>query len=223
MWLTTFAKPQALTSPISGSNGTRFFDVNNDFNFTSILGEAYVQQGVKNGETTDTSCSTAFQNFATSGQVVTDPCPPGVSSIDPSCGTVPAGEIDARVFECGASDAVETSTLDDIATALTGLHPKDVWVTRLEANLPRAALANDLIIAAAASQTGVDADLQAALGINMDAICGSSVLPPNVLTPSDNDKGRFLILFATLAAGFSAFARKRLRNVQLPQLGKHWA
>jgi hypothetical protein len=40
-------------------------------------------------------------------------------------------------------------TFDDLAVALTGLHPASVWVTRLEANLSRVALENDLELQAA--------------------------------------------------------------------------
>ncbi len=220
-WLTTFAKPQALLSPISSAaNGTRNFNVTNDFNFVNRLAEAYVQQGLKNGEATDSACSSAFTQFASSGQMVTDPCEPGVPSYDPSCGTVPAGEIDARVFECGATDDVMDSTLDDIATALTGMHPKDVWVTRLEADLPRAALANDLIIEAAASQTDVDADIQARSGQNIEALCGSGVILLPGETPSNDDKSRMLMLFATLGAGLLALTRRRLRDLRLPAMLK---
>ncbi|MBK9264945.1 MAG: hypothetical protein IPM54_34830 [Polyangiaceae bacterium] len=216
VWLTTFAKERALMSPITGSNGTRFFNVGNDFNFVDNIGEAYVQQGLKNGETIDTACSGTFKQFAQSSQIVSDPCPAGVPSYDPSCSEVAAGEIDARIFECGATDAIMEATLDDIATALTGLHPKDVWVTRLEADLPRAALANDLIIAAAASQVEVDADLQARSATNIESLCGSGVVSPMPTMPSDGDKSRMLVLVSTLAAGLLAFARKRLRNVELP-------
>lgn len=214
VWLTTMAKPRALLD-----RGIRNFDVNNDFNTTNVLGEAYVRQGLKNGETTDSACATTFAQFANNGRIVVDPCPAGVPSYDPSCGTVAADETDARLFECGATDEVTDTVLDDIATALTGLHPKDVWVTRMEADLPRAALANDLVIKASAQQLEISADLQARIGKNVDSICGSSVLPPQNTTPGSNDKGRLLVLVTILGAGVMALTRKRLRNVQLPSVG----
>ncbi len=40
-----------------------------------------------------------------------------------------SGETDPTVFSCGK--------VDDLGVALTGLHPKDVWLMRFEANLPR--------------------------------------------------------------------------------------
>lgn len=211
VWLTTMAKPRLLLE-----RGSRSFDVNNDFNTTNVLGEVYVRQGVKNGETTDSACAPVFAQFANSGQIVTDPCPAGVPSYDASCGTVPAGETDARIFECGATDEVTDAVLDDIATALTGLHPKDVWVTRMEADLPRSALAKDLVIKAAKEQLEISADLQARLAKN---ICGSSaILPPNT-TPGNDDKSRMLVLLTIAGAGILALTRKRFRNVQLPSLG----
>lgn len=210
LWLTTFARKQALMSPVG-----RGFNVNNDFNFTNIMGEAYVQQGVKNGETTDSACASAFRQFAESSQLVTDPCPPGVPSYDASCITVPSNETDSRLFECGALDEVTTTTLDDIATAVTGMHPKDVWVTRLEADLPRSGLANDLIIMPATNQKEVSADLQARLGTNA---CDSSTIAPIVIKPSDDDKGRMLVLFTMLGASLLAFTRKRWGQRQVPSM-----
>lgn len=207
IWLTSFATQQGLTKRLN-----RFFSLNpNDFSFTNVIGEVYVQQGKKNGETTDTGCASAFTQFSNSGQLVVDPCPPGVPSYDASCGAVDAGQIDARIFECGATDEVTDTALDDIATALTGLHPKDTWVTRLEANLPRSALAKDLVIKAAKDQIEVSADLQARLGKNIDSVCGSGiVLPPGSSNTSD-DKSRFLVIAAMLSLSIMAFARKRLR------------
>jgi hypothetical protein len=213
-WLTTMAKPRLLMEP-----GTRNFDLNNNLNFTNVLGEMYVQQGIRNGETTDSACKTTFAPFANSGQIVTDPCPPGVPSYDASCDVVPPGETDARLFECGATDELPDSTLDDIATAMTGLHPKDVWVTRLEANLPRAALANDLIITASENQVELSADVQARLGKNVDTFCGASAIPLNGTMPRNDDKDRMLVIVTLLGAGVLAFSRKRSRHTHAPSMG----
>lgn len=214
VWLSSFSKQQALTTRLN-----RFFNLNpNDFSFTNVIGEAYVRQGEKNGETTDLGCASAFTQFSNSGQVVVDPCAPGVPSYDASCGTTGAGEIDARLFECGATDEVTDTTLDDIATALTGLHPKDTWVTRLEANLPRNALAKDLVIKASKDQVEISADLQARLGKNIDSICGSGiVLPPGSSNTSD-DKSRLLVIATMFGLSIMAFARKRLRPSHGPTL-----
>jgi len=210
VWLTNFARQQGLTTPLN-----RNLDVNNDFNFTSILGETYIRQGLKNGEATDSTCATTFRQFSASSRLVVDPCPAGVPSYDASCGTVGANETDARLFECGATDPVEETTLDDIATALNGLHPKDVWVTRLEANLPRSALTKDLEIMAATNQVEISADLTARLGKNA---CGSTIAPL-AIESSNNDKGRALMIMTMLGAACLAFMRKVLRQPSLQNAG----
>lgn len=75
--------------------------------------------------------------------VVIDTCDPETNV----CGGVQPGQIDARSFTCGE--------LDDLSFALTGMHPNDVWVTRMEANLPRIAFASDLELRAAEAQATV--------------------------------------------------------------------
>jgi hypothetical protein len=51
--------------------------------------------------------------------------------------------------------------MTDLSTALVGMHPRDVWVTRLEANLPRYALNQDLQLRAAGSQETIGNTIQA--------------------------------------------------------------
>lgn len=217
-WLSTFAKPRALLQQIQGSvTGARFFDVNGDFNFVNTIAEAYVKRGVANNETVDTACTAAFQSFSASTKMVTDPCPPGVPSTDPSCGSVGAGEIDARVFECGAADSIEDATLDDISVALTGLHPNDIWLTRLEADLPRAALANDLIVEPAAVQGEIDNEMQAKTGKNVDAICPSGViLPPGAPRIGNHGRDTMIVLLTMLGGFVTALARRGSRGARLP-------
>jgi hypothetical protein len=64
-------------------------------------------------------------------------------------------EADAGATSSTAPDG-ECLYLDDIDVALLGLHPRDVWVTRLRASLPADALgAGDLRLEAAKDQTTV--------------------------------------------------------------------
>jgi hypothetical protein len=53
-----------------------------------------------------------------------------------ACALAPGEGIDARELACGS--------LTDVAAALTGMRPRDIWVTRLEASLPLDALDKDL-------------------------------------------------------------------------------
>lgn len=92
---------------------------------------------------------------------------------DIDAGDVDAGALDAGDVDAGADDASTTSGqdaggkrrpqtsscayLDDLDVAMRGLHPRDVWVTRLRASLPASALAaGDLRLEAAAMQTRVE-------------------------------------------------------------------
>lgn len=63
---------------------------------------------------------------------------------DCASGACSAGAIPRTDLECeGATD---------LAAALVGMRPGDAWVTRLEANIPRAGLTTDLTLKAAAAQ-----------------------------------------------------------------------
>jgi len=146
-WLTAFAKPGALLSPVSNPTSGENVMYATSEGLVDTIAEAYVHQAVKNGETQSDLCLLALAQHANSALIVEDPCPPDTP--DPSqCPAPAAATIDARAFVCGEAD--------DLAVALNGLHPKDVWVTRLEAFLPRAALATDLELEPAAAQTTVE-------------------------------------------------------------------
>jgi hypothetical protein len=145
------------------------------YGYSDTLAAAYVNQGISNGEATDVGCLDTFSQLADSTSLVVDPCPAGVMPNDPSCGEVAPGQIDARTLACG--------TLDDVAVALTGLHPADVWVTRIEADLPRLALAHDLTLKPAMPQASQSNYLQAPVGINEDGLCPTSVPPLSMIAP----------------------------------------
>jgi len=55
---------------------------------------------------------------------------------------------------------------DDIAVALVGLHPADVWVARLETQLPRERLDTDLVLEAAPQQSEIANRFMAGLAVN---------------------------------------------------------
>jgi hypothetical protein len=204
-WLTAFAQPGALLSPLQAPfiGGTRNYSVSGNFSdFVDTIAAAYVQRGVANSEDTVTECTAIFPQIANSSQVVSDPCPFGKPSNDPSCLEVAPGEIDARSLECGK--------LDDVGVALTGMHPNDVWLTRLEANLPRAALASDLVVQASGSQTAVDNLMQARSGKNTEELCGSQAAALPERKAGGGGRGPLVLGFGLAAAGLAA-AMRRLR------------
>lgn len=166
-WNNAFANRGSLLSQdMSGGTG---LVINIGGSSFTTFGAAYAQQGVSDGETTTTDCVSAFQGYAASSEQVSGAClgKGGGTGGTGGAGTggagtggkgtggaggsspcsVPSGEIDASQLACGP--------LDDLAVALVGLHPRDVWLTRLEADLPRAALATDLKLQASASQTPI--------------------------------------------------------------------
>src|SRR5262249_25700311 len=130
-WLTTYSQRGALFSPsVSPVTNTPIQYVTG-LGSAFTIADAFMDHALAIGET-QISCAGTFDAIAGSRAKVVAPCPPEGGE----CGMVASNELDARYFECGP--------LDDLASAMTGLHPADVWVTRLEAELPRSALATDL-------------------------------------------------------------------------------
>ncbi|MBK8252718.1 MAG: DUF2330 domain-containing protein [Polyangiaceae bacterium] len=138
-WISTYA---------SGDNmfGQGYYDEWDGQYYASGIGNVYIgtmlaENGSNAGEVG--TCQEAVSQAGQEAGVIVDPCDHETGE----CAEVGAGEIDARKFACGE--------LTDLATALVGMHPADVWVTRLEANLPRFALAEDLQLKANSSQATV--------------------------------------------------------------------
>ncbi len=186
-WLTAYAQHGALFGSIGGSSF---------FGLPQLFHETYAAQALSNGEIA-TEC--ALPDVGGSSAKVVDPCPAGAPPDDPACTTVGAGEIDARTLRCG--------DVDDLAAALVGMHPADVWLTRLEASLPREALSTDLTLEAAARQEPVSNQLVARVSVNAEGYCGSAtaILDPNDETPRKRGLG-VLALGAFAAA--AALARR---------------
>ncbi len=130
-WLTAFARKGGLFAPLT----VGITDPQN-FGFFASFAEAYAARAGSS-----TSCLQAFSQYGQSAQKVGELCVRGRCSESPF-------EIPARELVCG--------DLDDIAVALSGQHPADVWLTRLEANLPRAALGTDLELEPADEQVDID-------------------------------------------------------------------
>lgn len=182
-WVTTYARQGSLLSPVQSQLnffGNLIYATDANFNGLDTIAEAYLFQGIQNKETAimdvvpeEQKCVDAFaaleNTAAKSSALVEDPCPLDAPPNDPTCGSVDANKIDARTFGCGG--------LDDLSVAMTGSHPRDMWVTRLEAVLPQAALKTDLTVKAATKQETVDHWLQARIAVNTDALCGSLSAP----------------------------------------------
>ena len=179
----------------------------------ATFAEAYVQQGVANGEATTTDCLTELAGIAGSKEQVSGDClsqgatGPGADGGTADAGvpcSAPSGEIDASQLACGG--------LDDLAVALVGLHPQDVWLTRLEANLPRAALATDLLLQPSAQQTPISSV------ITVTNAKGNPCAPAAgaVASGSAALRNRLASVAAAVGIALAALARRRRRAAPAP-------
>lgn len=133
---------------------------------STTVADAYVQQALVDGDTSSTDCADAFDGLDEDTRRVVLPC-----KKDGTCKPIDASsEIDGRKLECDPPLGSDLP-LDDLAQALVGMHPRDVWITRLEGNLSRNALAHDLEVVPAKSQVAVASAIEPSIGINPPATC----------------------------------------------------
>lgn len=193
-WLVSFAERGALLAPLfePGTGTRRTFAMADGFQ-ASTIAEGYVHAGLANGEAGTTSCLDALGRAATSRDRVVDTCANGGS-----CGGAPAGTIDARDLACG--------DLRDVAVALTGQRPHDVWVTRLEADLARDALDRDVTLHPAADQSPVDSWIVPTTVADLPCFSESSILGRWLRAP-----GILAFLLVTALVGWARRAGRRGR------------
>jgi hypothetical protein len=188
--------------------------------------EAYVQQGIANGDTANTDCLTKLGSIAHFTQRVAGDCLAQGTGGGTGGGATDGGATDSGATDGGGTgggapctvdgDQIDASQLacgplDDLAVALVGLHPADVWLTRLEANLPRAALATDLVVQASTSQTPISSVLQTTNG-NGDPcapVGGTVSLGRHV-----GLRNRLAMMAAALGVVLAGLARRRTRFVR---------
>jgi hypothetical protein len=208
-WNNAFASQGSLLSQDQANGRPTFVSAGSGIYGT--LAEAYVAQGLRNGETTVSLCEASFATYAGSMERVDGTClaaqgsgaVAGGADGGVSCAVQP-DQIDATVFACGS--------LDDIAVALVGMHPRDVWLTRLEANLPRAALGTDLLVQASASQLPISNVLAVtqAKGDPCPAIAGAVDGASRAA-----DQGKRLAMMAAVIAALGARLSRRRRRFAL--------
>lgn len=201
-WLTVYSQSGYLLAPREG-----YFSETPTGGRAETIADAYFSRGVANGETTQTCGSADFKGAGTSTDKVVDLCPPGSSScIEPN-----PGELNADIFTC--------ASLDDLSVAITGMHPADVWLTRLEAELPREALSMDLQITTVvdSSAGGEHSNhLFVAKGENVASDCSAvsaeGLEPLAMLGGSPRDFAMGAVVFAALGAGLGRRAARRKEN-----------
>jgi hypothetical protein len=193
VWLTTYARRGALLS-------SRTFDGLSawDGESTPSVADLYFDLSVINGEL-NSLCSLDPSLRFSSAKVV------DVCAKDPLCPAPAAGELDARTFDCGS--------LKDLSVALTGLHPKDVWVSRFGAILLKEALNADLTFNPRMSEDPVENHFTAAKADNIPDECtlADAVIPGKPSSPAHPTppRGRMAIVLTALAAAAIVLRRAR--------------
>jgi hypothetical protein len=95
------------------------------------------------------------------------PCDPSALPAGPDGGTSTDGGKDDAGADAGSDGGVCMKTVsgcegfDDLDVAMRGLHAGSMWITRLRADLPFAALATDLVLEAAPSQVALSPEHEA--------------------------------------------------------------
>lgn len=179
------------------------------------IAEAYVRQAFINGETSSLDCIDDLADLAGDTRRVMNPncdADGGCDPIDPSA------FIDARALDCDAPIGSDVP-LDDLSQALVGLHPRDVWLTRMEANLARESLASDLTIQPASGQTTTLGLVQPSQGANLPPTCelakAGAALPPT-FWPTIGLRRLGDLLAALVVFAFGVLLVLRRRSARLP-------
>jgi hypothetical protein len=103
------------------------------------LADLYFTQAAVDHGMQQPSCSPPLADV----QRVVKSCPP-----DENCEPPGPNDLQSSAFECGASS--------DLATAMTGMRPSEVWLTRFDLNLPSTALDADCVVSPAVDDVEVE-------------------------------------------------------------------
>jgi len=207
-WLTAYSKLGALLSPINNPTTSLPVQYTAGQFSPKTIAELYVFQGMLNGETSTVQCTGAFQSYNHSGALVVDVCPgPGGGGAGggggggAACGMAPFGELDSRIFAC--------DKLDDLSVALVGMHPRDVWLTRLESNLPHSALNIDLNLQASVDTGEIENWLTATTPVNPPCELAAGPIEPTSSGGKSSRRRTDLALFAAALAALGAALARR--------------
>jgi hypothetical protein len=146
-YLTTFADLGAFGKSYNSATGPILHRVG-----TRVLGnlaDLYFAQALANDRLPEEpACPPIFNSLSSDLLVCEDPGP---------------NELDDLPFVC--------RDYSDIAAAMIGMHPARTWLTRLELDLPREALAMDCLLSASATQTSISHLLEARRAKNVPESC----------------------------------------------------
>ena len=108
-------------------------------------------------------------------------------------------------------DVGRCAYLDDLDVAMRGLHPQDIWVTRLRASLPAGALTGDLRLEAAPRQSEVD-NVHYATAYADETSAGTGTRNACVSAPKQRTAFGSWALAAVSAIAAVALLRRRTRR-----------
>lgn len=198
-WITAYSKQGALlTTPPDATSG---YLVSGQVE--TNLAQAYFDQALANSEIGTRCAADTLPSVDSTSDKVVELCPPGQP-----CTMLGSNEIDSRQYECNG--------IRDLEEALVGLHPGSVVLTRLEAELPRAALLTDLTLAPAADPRSVDNVIKAKQTKGSpptDCTVVAAAGPMGTSTSGGPPRRRGMVAIAmTLAAAALAVARRSRRQ-----------
>jgi hypothetical protein len=184
-YLTTFASRRAFDTEYMDTKGnTVTYTLSNPQGLYSSyldLANLYFAQSVANDGGTHGPCPNLGPLFARSSLVEASPA---------------ADELGSAQFTC--------STYDDIGAAFIGMHPANVWVSRLELDLPREALNADCTVTLNESQDSVSNELSALKTTNRPSNCPQPIFQTGLGGSSHREGLGWVSLL-----GLAAFARLR--------------
>lgn len=198
-FLTSYAVRNALsTSPQPPSAFLpAYYTVAGDAGSYDNFSDLYFAQAAADEKQPRIDCTSVLASLASTNRAFEDTC------TDPGCITSKPQGISSHAFECNGDD--------DIAAAMIGMVPDNVWLSRLELNLPSTALDHDCVVAPAVSQATVSNFHQASLARN--APCGppSQSLSARLLAPLRSHDAPAMLVLPT-ALGMLLGRRRRRRT-----------
>lgn len=213
-WLTSYAQQRVPLGWGPSDNRSYVFDDPDfqGFGQSMSIAEAYFNQGIANQEgdvekSMLQACLTKLHSIAQrEDAVIVDNC-----DAEGACAPLGPNEVSASDLACGG--------LDDLVRAVSGMHVRDVTLTRLEASLPRAALNADLLLQAAADQEPIAGQFTAGLKVNHcwdndDGRDPDAAAVPFWTMKGDDDplQPGALMTLMLCAAGFYLLARRRAQH-----------
>jgi hypothetical protein len=182
-YLPAFAFQGAFSRNLPGpGGGDALFTVANTGRSFGNLADLYFAQALANDDPApapfpDSRCPSVVSSLNADGLVV-----------DLAPADTPSDAISASRFSCGA--------YTDISAAMIGMRPPNVWITRLELDLPKEVLGMDCVVVPADSQEEVSNQLRATKASDRPAGCEEVIFESRFARGVPGRAGMLLFLAA---------------------------